>query len=226
MSKLNLILTLFTLSLLVTSCFEVSEEVEMNLDGSGNIKMLIDLSASKYNLKNFMKVGEVQGQKIPSQAEIEAQLDELYRELQTLEGISNISEKRDFENFIFSIQADFSNITSLNKAINRFVGKLNSSISQPIELVDNFGAARNSFRRFFNYPVSYVSEEEFNKLSTMERFMFDTAKFIQIYRFEKEVKRFSNAKASLSPSGKAVKVEHKFADLIMGNSSIEHDISF
>lgn len=226
MKKSFYLLFLLAISVSLTSCFEIREEVTVKPDGSGMITMTLDLSESKYNLATFMKAGEVQGEKIPSQAEIEQQLNEVRQALQNLPGLSNIQQKRDFENFIFSFSGDFSHIKYLNEAINTFVKKVNENVNPPIGLVDNFYFSNNTFQRYFNYPVETVSEEEYKELGSMERFMLETARLVQVYRFEKPVKSISNARAQLSPSKKAVKIEHKLADLVRGSSTVASKLQF
>jgi RNase H-fold protein (predicted Holliday junction resolvase) len=214
------------ISVFLTGCFEIREEVTVKPDGSGSITMTLDMSESKYNLANFMKAGEVQGERIPSKEEIEEQLKEVEQKLRNMQGLSDIRQNKDFENFIFSISANFSNIKYLNEAINTFVKKVNENVSPPVRLVDNFRFNSGSFQRLFNYPVETVTEEEYKKLGTMERFMLESARLVQIYRFEKPVKTISNARAQLSASKKSVKIEHKLSDLVKGSSTVASDLQF
>ena len=96
----------------------------------------------------------------------------------------------------------------------------------PVEEVDNFGYSRSSFSRLFKYPVEYVKEEEYKQIPSMQRFVMETGRLVHIYRFKKEVRNFSNKKATLSPSKKAIKLENSIADLILGRGSIENQITF
>jgi hypothetical protein len=226
MKKSFYLLFLLAVSVSLTSCFEIREEVTVKPDGSGTITMTLDLSESKYNLASFMRAGEVQGEKIPTQAEIEQQLNELKQTLQNMPGLSNIQQKQDFENFVFSFSSNFSNIKYLNQAINTFVKKVNENVSPPIGLVDNFYFSNNTFQRYFQYPIDTVSEEDYKKLGSMERFMLETARLVQIYRFEQPVKSLTNTRAQLSPSKKSVKIEHKLADLVKGSSTVAGKFQF
>ncbi len=225
MHYLKIFSFLLVASLFLTSCFELKEEISMNADGSGSMTLTINLSQSKQNLANFLKGGEFQGQKLPSKEEIIEKINEAKNILANVEGLSDIQNTTDFENFIFTFSGDFANVEALNNAVNILSEKMNET-PYPVEKVRNFSYGGNTFNRLFEYPVDPLDPAEYEKLGSMERFVMESAKIVSIYRFENEVKSVNNQRAKVSPSKKAIKLEHSIADLVKGASTIETAVSF
>ena len=74
MNKIFQFTLVFSLILSLSSCFDVVEEIKMNNDGSGELKLTIDLSQSKSNLANYMKAGEINGVEIPTKDEVKLEM--------------------------------------------------------------------------------------------------------------------------------------------------------
>ena len=213
-------------SLFFVGCFEITEEVDMNSNGSGDVTLTVNLSESKDNLKAYWKMDEVQGVEVPKKAEIEQEIENAKRALASVKGITNVRATADYDEFIFTMSSAFDNVKTLNKGINAVVSELNRS-GLPTIKKDNFDYAPGKFTRFFKYmPDWRLNDEEYDNLNMTARFVMETARVVGIYRFPKPVKTCSNKKAELSPSKKAVKIESNIADLIKGQTSIENEITF
>lgn len=208
-----------------TSCFEVREEVKMNADGSGSVNLTIDLSQSKNNLTNYMKAGEVNGQKIPSQMEIEMELLKLKNVVSAIPGISNVGVEKDFKEFVFNLTGDFKDIKTLNNAVNTAVATMNK-MPFPVKKFKHFNYTDGKFSRLFEYTDDRMTEAEFDGLPSIPKLLMESAKVISIYRFETPVKKVTNKKAKLSPSKKAVMLEGNIAEFAKGEASLANDISF
>ncbi len=224
----NLIQALIILcfSFFLVGCFEIMEEVDMNNNGSGDVTLTLNLSESKDNLKAYWKMDEVQGVDVPKQGEIEEEIKNVKKALSRVKGITNVKTTADYDEFIFTISGSFDNVKALNKGINAVVSELNRT-AMPIIKKDNYKFVPGKFTRLFAYlPDWKLNDEEYNNLNISARFVMETARVVGIYRFEKPVKSYTNKKAELSPSKKAVKFESNIADLIKGQSSIENEITF
>src|SRR5690606_16584196 len=75
---------------MLTGCFDVVEEVDLNSDGSGKIKATVNLSKSKTKVASLMKLDKVDGIKIPSKTEIQKEADAIVRLLKQTSGISDV----------------------------------------------------------------------------------------------------------------------------------------
>ena len=224
----NLIQTVIILcfSFFLVGCFEVTEEVDMKNDGSGDVTLTVNLSESKDNLKAYWKMDQVEGVDVPKQAEIDEEIQNVKKALAAVKGINNVKTSADYDEFIFKISGSFDNVKTLNKGINAVVTELNRT-AMPIMKKDNFAYSSGKFTRYFEYMPNWtLNEEEYDNLNMSARFVMETARIVGIYRFEKPVKSYTNKKAELSPSKKAVKFESNIADLIKGQTSIENEITF
>ncbi len=213
---------LLLLPLIFCSCFEMTEEVYVSKDGSGNALITLNLSESKKNIANFMKMKEMDGMRIPSQGELEQFLLEIKQSLKSSKGITNVKTTDDFENFIFTFTGDFDRVESLNKAINKIGDDLNKS-TRPTIKKDNFSFVANRFTRLFDYNLEALNYES---LSAVQKMVAEAGRFVSIYRFDKAIKDHSNKTAKVSPSRKAIKMEHSLADILTGTTSIKNTIKF
>ena len=225
MKKMMQNILLLILLLSVSSCFDVTEEVKMNKDGSGELRLNINMSQSKSNLANYMNAGEINGVKIPTKDEMKLEMVKLKKKLSGMKGISNVNTKSDFTEFVFELTADFTETKSLNKAINAAVKSFNQT-PFPLPKFKHFAFEDNKFSRLFNYTDERFTSEEFESMSSVVRYLMESAKVVSIYRFEQPVKKVSNSKANLSPSKKAVKLEGNIAEFAKGEISLENHISF
>ncbi|MFK8008585.1 MAG: hypothetical protein AB8H03_19660 [Saprospiraceae bacterium] len=225
MKKLFQTTLLFAILISFTSCFDVTEEVKMNADGSGELRLNIDLSQSKGNLAGYMAAGEINGVEIPSEAEIKSEIKKLKKALSKIKGISKVKAKSDFGEFVFEVTANFKNMKALNKAINASVKTFNQT-PFPLPRFKHFSFKENKFSRLFNYTDERFTQEEFDGMMSVVRYLMESAKVVSIYRFEENVKNISNSKAKISPSKKAVMLEGNISEFATGKKTLENHISF
>ena len=167
--KITSIILLF-LSLMLTSCFDVIQDVAVKENGSGNFTLTINLSKSKSQISKILAQGSIQGFNIPTIQGIEQKLSKLNNELSKLNGISNNQVTKDFENYIFKIHFDFKHIDNINKAQIE-LAKLDGRIGQPLiysysedflsEVIDNLIDMKNK------YLANPKSKEFGNQLKTI-----------------------------------------------------------
>ncbi|MEM1220975.1 MAG: hypothetical protein AAGH79_18785, partial [Bacteroidota bacterium] len=77
MKNFSVYCMLFLVSFLLTGCFEIKEQVHLKKDGTGRVTLTMNLSESKVNVANYLKMGEVNGIKIPDIREIEAEFQKV-----------------------------------------------------------------------------------------------------------------------------------------------------
>ncbi len=222
MQSIRNLLVAFSLLFCATSCFEITEEVTLRADGSGSVILTINMSESQQNLKNYMKVGEVEGQKIPSRAEMDAKLDAMYSRLQAMSGLSKVSLKRDFERFIFVISADFNNVKILNRAIVEVTELLNESPYPSIQAT-HFTYTNGKLSRKVKYPVR---PDLYREASLSARYVMDTARMVSIFRMPRPVTKVTNEKARLSPSKTSIMLQASLAELVKGEVVLDNAINF
>ncbi len=217
------ILFFLLLSLSFTSCIEIMEEVNLNADGSGSGVVTVNLSASKDNLKSYMDQGSYEGNQLPTQSEMEAEIEKLVNALQKVEGLSNVQSNSNFEDFVFKFSGDFKDIEVLNSMMGTVAKELSNQPLPKMMIKDNFRYDGKEFKRLFDYPIDYTL---YDRLPTMQRFILENTNLVSIYRFKQPVKQYSNRKARLSPTKKALMMMTTFAEIMKGETKIENTVSF
>ena len=208
------------LTIFFTSCFEIVEEVKMKTDGSGKMIVTVNMSESKEDLKGYMDSGEIGEMTLPDQKELTSYLSRIENTLESVNGMSNASAEADFNEFIFTFAADFTNVKAMNTAVN----KLTKELSRGMISIDNkYEYANGKFTRSFG---SMLSAADYEKLPMMQRFVLESARMVSIYTFSKSVKKMSNENAELSTSNKVVKFKSNLGDIAKGTTSVQNTISF
>jgi hypothetical protein len=206
----------------LSGCFEIREEVNMKADGSGEVQFVVNLSQSKDKVRTYMTMDQVEGYKVPKMETVEAYMNQAKLSLGNVKGISNVMTKSDWSSYIFTVTCRFAHVEALNEAIRTLSKQPDFIPMKPVE-EKNFSYNNTLFQRFFNYPAK---PKEFQELPSMQRYMLETAKMISIYRFERSIRNFSNKKAQLSPSGKAIMLQTTIADLAKGTATLANTIGF
>lgn len=227
MNRIFLFFLLAFVALSFSSCFEIREEVDLEENGSGKITLTIDFRESRSTVAAIFESGEVQGQTLPGQEDIRALFSDWAQQLREVPGISAVSPLVDFRNFVFSLSVEFEHIDSLNRAIHI----LSAAVDKEFPLVQPSGNVfaweKKNFRQLFPFDWKPLSSEQFNQMAQIERYMLETARLIQIFRFDRPVQSHSNTQSALvAPSGKAVRIDYSLADLLTGKVFPENSFQF
>lgn len=207
--------------ILLTGCFEVREEVDLYADGSGRVSFTLNLTESKSNVANYMRLGTFNGQEVPTREEIEEEIALMKKTLAACKGISEVRSYADFTNFVFSLSARFDKVESLNAAVNKLAA-VNAG-KQQVQPFQNYGYASRIFRRHFEYPLELI---DYRGLTTMQRYMLESARMVSVYRFQQPIKAYSNPKAQMAPNKRAIKLELALGSLLNGSATLANSISF
>lgn len=113
LTKIFLLLTPF----FFISCLDVVEEIELNASKGGKATYTINLSQSKIKLSTLLKLDSLDGHKVPTLYEIDDKLNRTIIELNTKKGISNANYRFDQEEYIITLNLDFSSVSNLDNAI-------------------------------------------------------------------------------------------------------------
>lgn len=211
---------LFCCLLLLQSCFEIIEQVFLKNDGSGNFQLVVNLSQSKTKLNSIIKMKTINGHQVPSKAEIKNNIAEIERTIAKTAGISNVKTTVDFDNFIATLNCNFTKVTQLNSAVkNIYLSKKDNPAGR--EYIYAYDGAANLFTRVNKFSL----KEDYKKLSNADKEIFATANYTTIFKFEKMVSATSNKETKISPSKKAVLLKLNALDIITNKKSIENKIT-
>ncbi|MBB4800916.1 hypothetical protein HNP37_000955 [Flavobacterium nitrogenifigens] len=183
------ILALFC-CLLLTSCFEITERIKHHDDQSGEYTLMIDFSKSWFKTKSAIFLEEVDGVKIPNEQEITQKLEDFKNKALKIDGISNVSTKTDFDNYVFIIKLNYANL----KALNAVVNTINNQRDQI-----HFSGSDKNFQRIASYPVPEKVVNDPKKKKDLEE-----ATITAIYTFDKDIAAVDNANSKISKNKKTV----------------------
>jgi hypothetical protein len=205
---------------ILSSCFEVIEEISMKNDGTGDVVLTINLSQSKTKVASVMLLDSVQGYKVPSKQKIQQELNEAVAYLKKSEGISNVKSSSDFTNYIATISFSFKDVSNINNITKNILAQ------QKIKATNTSSYAYNKTTKTFNrkYQAVGTAKTEFNKLKAKDKAVFTGATYTSIYRFESLVTSSTNPASNVSKSKKAVMLKSSIMDLINGKINVSNTI--
>ncbi|MBC6109860.1 hypothetical protein ACFOG5_08215 [Pedobacter fastidiosus] len=205
---------------LLSSCFQVIEEITMKNDGTGDVVLTINLSQSRTKVASVMLLDSIQGYKVPSKTKIQQELNEAVTYLKKSEGISNVKSTSDFTNYIATISFSFKDVSNINNITKNILAQ------QKIKATNTSSYSYNKLTKTFSrkYQAVGTAKTEFNKLKNQDKAVFNTATYTSIYRFESPVTNTSNPASNVSKSKKAVMLKSSIMDLINGKINVSNQI--
>nr|WP_276901697.1 hypothetical protein [Pedobacter kyonggii] len=205
---------------ILSSCFEVIEEIAMKNDGTGDVVLTINLSQSKTKVASVMLLDSVQGYKVPSKQKIQQELNEAVAYLKKSEGISNVKSTSDFNNYIAAISFSFKDVSNINNITKNILAQ------QKIKATNTSSYTYNKATKTFSrkYQAIGTAKTEFNKLKAKDKAVFNGATYTSIYRFESVVTSSTNPASNVSKSKKAVMLKSSIMDLINGKINVSNSI--
>ena len=204
---------LFSLCLVLTSCFQITEKIHQYSNESGQYSLMVDFSESWFKTKSAIFLGEVDGVRIPEKMEIKKRLMEYKRDALKIQGISKVETSYDFNNYIFSIRFSYSTIASLNAALNL----INYDQGEFIHFKFNDGL----FERIASYPLPEDLKTKEKRKETLS-----AALITAVYTFDKTIYGIKNPEGKLSKSKKTVFLRHTVWDVLQDNSLMNNSIRF
>ena len=122
-SKIKVSLFLITILFSLSSCFQFIEEITLNANGSGTMKLTLNMSQSKSKLASIMLLDSVNNRKVPSQKDIQNYMTESVDYLKKADGISNVKKSTDLSNYILSLTFDFTDLSKINGLTKKMMEK-------------------------------------------------------------------------------------------------------
>lgn len=212
---------LFLPLLLLTSCFDILDKVNVKADGTGEYTLVINASKSKTRLASISKMETVNGKKVPRKAEIENKINEAAKIFRATPGISNVKTSMDFENYIIKLSCNFKKIENINAGLEQLKAKniLGKMIPTQIygQNIENKSFTRNKINTF---------KTDYEKMSSADKEIFNNAKYTSVLQFENSIKSQTNTSYLLSTNKKAMKLEANVLDLILQKKQIQNTILF
>ena len=165
----------------------------------------------------------VDGHKVPEESDIRREAERVKRAMMEQPGLSNIRTVIDMKEFIFSIKGDFRNVAALDKALNTMPRTLsrNRQNLDKIPSVTNYSFGGNVFHR---HAPADRAPDDYQKMQPKDRQTLESGNYICILRFPRTIKEYSNRRARLSGTGKAIMLRSSVKSLVNGSSSISNKV--
>src|SRR5690554_2837621 len=117
MYKIFKYLIFLVLPIVLSSCFELIEDITLNQKGSGQYKLTLNLSASTTRVNSVMAMDSIDGKKLPTRDELEIELQEYLKKLDSKKGISSVNGSLNTNNWIIKIDLAFESLNKLQAGL-------------------------------------------------------------------------------------------------------------
>ncbi len=215
------ILTAAVLSIFMTGCFDIEEEVTLNRDGSGRYQVSMDMSEIGDMIASFAEE-EGMGSSEDMFGTMDSALQAQSETLKQIEGISKVAYS--IEGYTFTSSFQFEDVLALNEALAQSNSDPNNQFMQLTQGA-KFSWKAGTFEKI-NPPIKDAMDQvgmggdEANEEGMeMAKMMLGSASYTTIIHLPNKVKKVSNAKSDIQPDGRTVKTEISFADLMTGEAT-------
>lgn len=202
----------------MTACFDITEEITVNKNGSGTYTSITDASKLSEQLQ-MLAAMDTTGQLIPKMKfSLDSTFNENFKQYATLKGVSKIKVDTSTA-YVYKVTLDFEDINALNAVIN----------------VDKKEAAQKNLYSWSKGKLTRKDsgiggmgemdmEDESQK--EMAKSMLKDMKYNIIYHFPKKVSGMTNKDAKLSDDKKTVKLECSLLDIMDKKVSLSNEVKY
>ena len=219
MNKLLIILGLL-ISVSLSSCIEITDDITINADGSGLFKYAINLSESKVKVNSLLALDSIEGKKVPTLSEIESKIVEFKKSFAGKPGISNVKIESDFTNFIFKLTCNFSSVNTLQTAVKEVIKEIsNEKNIAELEAVWLKWDGQKLERSIPDITIKKSKEFKTEDIEQLKK-----GKYTSISRFTKPIEKCSNPSGIISKNKLATMVQTNIYSLTKNPKLLENTI--
>lgn len=217
---------------LLSSCFELREELYLHKEGWGSYKILVDFSESKEMLQDLAaKTDTSKHNPFGKPNETFAELAQTWglgaEKLNKINGISNAEQVYDEKNYILGLQFEFQDISALNLALTlKDGGEFNPKFELPY-IYQKGKLAKNNifiFQKLLKYLDISINEEM--DISKQKKAIFAQISYKTAIKTSGKIKKYNNYSYVMQENGREVHGTFKLKDVLNGNADISTLIKF
>lgn len=190
------------LTLTLSSCVDIWDDITIHADGSGTYKYTVNMSASKVKINSILALDSVDGRRIPNLSEIKEKIEYYRSKLEEKQGISNVKVEANYDDFIFKITCDFENVSTLQNGIREIIKEELKEKNDPA-LDENWltwdGKTLTRIVPNFQSVIQKMKAEDQEKLKK--------GKYTAVSRFDKPIVKCDNPQVRISPTKVAGLIE-------------------
>ena len=201
---------------MLTSCVELIDEIQLNNDGSGKFKYVINLSQSRSNVSSMLLLDSINGKKNLKLPEIKQKINSFKLTLAKQEGISNVIVVENYADYIIKFECNFENLDKLKKAFENSLQESNTT--KKTENWVNFDK-KLFYRTTPEYAVSFLKDFYVNYGEKLKN-----GSYTSIVRFQNEIYSFSNKLSLKSKSNMAIMTKVTPKELVENPYVLDNNI--
>ncbi len=212
----------------LSSCLEITEQVRMHDNGSGQLTFTVDMSEAKPLLEMAERFSDDTNPDEVS-GDLKTGMTDAHKRLQSVKGIHHPTLIKSENGLLSGITFEFDNVDALNKAMNALQKNDNKEYEQ------YFGWDGKQLHRLNTLKMeSQIKDGATNDFAGMDmtingksmKDMMKSMVYRTEYTFDKPVQGVSNANATLSADKRKVTVERYLLDDTRQASTLENVIKF
>lgn len=203
-----------------SSCIEIIDDIILNSDGSGKLKYTINLSSSKVKINSILALDTLKGRRVPKKDEINRKIDLFKKILQNNIGMKNVEINKDFNEYIFVLSCEFSDIYCLQESIYCAFDSIEGSNQSPLKEFSWIDFHENNYTKSLP-ELKYFNE---NRIDEKEEELLKNGSYTSISRFDREIEHYSNDLGRISKSKKAYMIKIEMDKLIENEKLLESEI--
>ena len=202
----------------MTACFDITEEITVNKNGSGTYVSVTDASKLSEQLQ-MLAAMDTTGQLIPKMKfTLDSSFNENFKKYATLKGVSNMKVDTSKE-YVYKVTLDFADIDALNSVIN----------------VDKKEATQKNLYSWSKGKLTRKDsgiggmgemDMEDEQQKEMAKSMLKDMKYKIIYHLPKKVSGIANKDAKLSDDKKTVTLECSLLDIMDKKVSLSNEVNY
>lgn len=212
---------LFLPLLLLTSCFDILDKINLKADGTGEYTVILNASKSKTRLASISKMETINGKKVPKKSEIENKINEASKIFKGTPGISNVKTSMDFDNYIIKLSCNFKKLENINAGLEKLKAQNILGKMIPTQIY-----SQNLEKKVLTRNKVSTFKTDYDKMSKADKEVFNGATYTSVMQFENVVKSQTNNAYQLSPNKKAVKMDADILDVILQKKQLQNTILF
>lgn len=209
------------LFLILSSCFELKEQLSIRNNGSGTYHLILDLSKSQDLIKMGLKTS-ANSVNNPF-ADMDSAFAKGSRRLNQMTGISNAKGIKDEQNLVFGVQFEFADIKALNNAIR----DLNEEEMTTENEIFSFDVKNCVFERNNHFYLTKILEN-YTELKEKKQIddLLQNAIYTQIIRTSGKIKKNENKLFEFGKDKKEVKMSANLLEVKNGKIEIANILKF
>jgi hypothetical protein len=201
----------------MSACFDITEEVTLNKDGSGKYTSVIDASKLSEQMQ-MLAAFDTTGEMVPKlKYSLDSTFSETFKKYSEVKGISNVKVDTS-KPYVYKVSMDFKNVEALNEVINS---------DKKNEETKNLYAWKKGqlSRKDFALNLDEMKMEDESQ-KEMAKSMLEGMKYTIVFNLPSKAKNVSNSSAKLSDDKKTVTLACSLLDVMDKKAKLGNEVTY